>query len=1568
MGKPTSSDKITWSSTQTTVEGNTLLLAPITGVWTKLQLSGIPVGATLSDGLGHTFTATLGQTSVDITAWSLSTLSLAIVSDTNFKLVASTGSGVSATDSIVVNPFAPELQWGPTSQGLEGQPIAIGDLSVFARALPGDANTIKSVVISGIPLGVTLSDGAGHSFTATNKVKSIDVTAWSLSGLTAKTQSDVNFSLTVTATERDAEGNTASSTATKAVIVAPLAASVNWDAAPSAGVEGSPIALGALSVTLNKLAADTAHTLKALVIDSIPVGAVLADGAGHSFTAAVGLTAANVAGWSLSTLTITPPGPADFTLRVTAIEADAQGDTTSTTATEAVDVRPLAPVLSTVDAAGEAGVAITLDISSALSGLGAQQASVSSLVLAGLPQGATLSDGTHSVTVDGTHPAVDIAGWALGQLTVIAPAAGHWALTLSGAVTDIDGDQASAVAPLTLTATPPADHAPTLVASVPDAVLVEAGVAADGGTVAGVTQSIAHLIKADADTAAIYDTQGWTQNADGSWSKAGLYGVATLDVANDTLTYHLDDRAAATDRLAAGQSVTEAFTVNVSETGGPLTTSADVVFTVTGSNDAPAFTSAVVDAAVFDTAGADVPADLTGVCATSDPEQDAVSLALAAGQSGLGQLGTFTVDATGRWSFVWKAGAVDALAAGATATDNFVVEASDGHGGTATQTFTFRATGANDTPLLSSAPVDLQLTDTAANDWFAQVVGSFAAVDADGQVLSFALAAGQSGVGAFGSLAVDPSGAWLYTPTPGAVDALAAGVVATDNFLIKVDDGQGGVATQAFTVTVTGADDAPVFLGSGLSVVPEKGLFAAHLDAYDPEGAPISYTLGGPDAGLFSIDGNMLVFKTAPDLAVDPTSYAVEVTASDGATATTLPLSINLTPATGGVFTVVDPANSAAAAAAVIAAVLGSQPGVVADPASFQMVAGASSVMTYDGSLTQLGIGPGLLITSGTTPGTSNSQGYFGVDNGMVGDPALDAVVNTVFQTTSFDATTLTFSFNVTDPSVTGLSLNVVFGSDEYPEWVDAFVDIAVVLVNGVNVAYFGGDPTAPLSVIGSNLSAQYFLDNTGNLTTPSFGGEAIPGQPSTLPIEYDGVSRPLTIYAPVHYGMNTIEIGIADTGDHVYDSGLFVSGLKTTTTSVSGVVLDVPCTDGADDVVGTAASESFDARGGDDVVMAGGGNDVVLGGAGDDDLSGGDGNDFVDGGQGGNTLRGDAGDDIIQHANGALDWIDGGDGFDMLRLDETGATAAARIAVTAQTFTLADGTVVAGVEALAFKGGAGNDTVTGGAGADSLDGGQGDDVLTGGGGDDQITGGLGTDTAVYEGIASNYSVTVIGEALYRVTDLRAGATDGSDVLSGIENLSFADGLVALAGQVAAGVTVTGTANDDWISALQAPAGQPLLTDNGDSVSGMDGDDHIQGGAGADRLEGGDGNDFVKGGAGDDWISGGAGHDELTGGGGADRFVFTSLGDSTPTSHDDVLDFSQAEGDRIDLSGLDAIAGSPGSAFTFVATLSGVAGELAAMVSGDGYLVQGDIDGDGKADFVLQVDTHAALTAADFVL
>jgi Ca2+-binding RTX toxin-like protein len=94
--------------------------------------------------------------------------------------------------------------------------------------------------------------------------------------------------------------------------------------------------------------------------------------------------------------------------------------------------------------------------------------------------------------------------------------------------------------------------------------------------------------------------------------------------------------------------------------------------------------------------------------------------------------------------------------------------------------------------------------------------------------------------------------------------------------------------------------------------------------------------------------------------------------------------------------------------------------------------------------------------------------------------------------------------------------------------------------------------------------------------------------------------------------------------------------------------------------------------------------------------------------------------------------------------------------------------------------GGSGNDTLIGGNIANSIYGGSGNDSLTGNGGNDKITGGDGVDTAKYSGNHADYSVTLLADSTYEVTDLRAGSADGTDILSGIETLTFADESVSL--------------------------------------------------------------------------------------------------------------------------------------------------------------------------------------------
>ncbi len=204
---------------------------------------------------------------------------------------------------------------------------------------------------------------------------------------------------------------------------------------------------------------------------------------------------------------------------------------------------------------------------------------------------------------------------------------------------------------------------------------------------------------------------------------------------------------------------------------------------------------------------------------------------------------------------------------------------------------------------------------------------------------------------------------------------------------------------------------------------------------------------------------------------------------------------------------------------------------------------------------------------------------------------------------------------------------------------------------------------------------------------------------------------------------------------------------------------------------------------------------------------------------------------------------------------------------------------------------------------------------------------------------------------------------------------------------------IQGTGDDDratltdFADIAQAGRGDDTISGGrgGDRISGGDGDDRLNGdrgndrlsgGNGADRLSGGKGNDTLFGGAGDDQLlggtgadrlSGGPGADRLTGGAGADVFVFSAASHSPASrgARDVITDFDHGV-DRIELSAIDANTERGGHQdFNFIggAAFSDSPGEL-RNASG---LLSGDTDGDGRADFQIDVGTNA-LTADDFIL
>ncbi|WP_395679769.1 calcium-binding protein [Inquilinus sp.] len=379
-------------------------------------------------------------------------------------------------------------------------------------------------------------------------------------------------------------------------------------------------------------------------------------------------------------------------------------------------------------------------------------------------------------------------------------------------------------------------------------------------------------------------------------------------------------------------------------------------------------------------------------------------------------------------------------------------------------------------------------------------------------------------------------------------------------------------------------------------------------------------------------------------------------------------------------------------------------------------------------------------------------------------------------------------------------------------------------------------------------------------------------------------------------------------------------------------------------------------------------GHDSLFGAAGNDTLQGGTGNDRLNGGTGGDVLDGGAGLDTADYAGSAV-------GVTVSLGTGNGNSGDAW-----------NDTYIS-IENLAGSGL--GDHLMGSAAANVLDGRGANDLLRGGAGADTLIGGDGIDIA-------DYTTSLAGVNVNLATGKGSGGDAKGDTLFTIESLNGSTKGDALTGNGAANVfqafggddALTGGAGADWLdggagsdwAGYQSSSGAvsvSLVTGKGaggdaqgdtlkdiEKLSGSQHNDGLEGNAGANTLYGEGGNDA---------LIGGAGRDEMGGGTGADRFYFTALGDSAVGANADwIIDFTHAQGDRINLQLIDADSGAAGDqAFSFIGTAlySGTAGELRYAVSANGSTtIGGDVNGDKISDFHIQLTGAIGLVAVDFVL
>ncbi len=387
--------------------------------------------------------------------------------------------------------------------------------------------------------------------------------------------------------------------------------------------------------------------------------------------------------------------------------------------------------------------------------------------------------------------------------------------------------------------------------------------------------------------------------------------------------------------------------------------------------------------------------------------------------------------------------------------------------------------------------------------------------------------------------------------------------------------------------------------------------------------------------------------------------------------------------------------------------------------------------------------------------------------------------------------------------------------------------------------------------------------------------------------------------------------------------------------------------TNNSETIIGTSHADNIYGYGGDDVLKGNGGSDFLFGGSGNDTLNGGTGINDYWGDSGSDTfqmsVRSSAGgsDDLIHDFTQGADKIgvsqwgisDIGQVRKLLYVDSHGDAAfnaffdgfdhVLRIkgiapgALTSSDFVFSSSGPVnetgTKFDDVLF-GSSGDDTLNGKGGHDLLLGGQGNDTLIGGFGLDSYAGGQGFDTVSYA-----YSNEIVD--VYLNSGVAIFGDGAREFLSSIE-------------------AVTGSSASNWLT--------------GSSVD--------------NTLRGLGGNDILKGLGGNDTLNGGGGADKLAGGSGDDVFVYSSLGDSTVagSGRDTITDF--ASGDKIDLTGLEA---ATGESFNFIGhnPFTHTAGEITFHVNNAGNtIVWLDSDGNGSADFAIQLAGSHTLSAGDFIL